>query len=85
MFDSKSEMAKLTDITWKYMQQEINNVLANSKDKIVILDWILLPITEYLNKCDIKILLDIPYQVRIWYRLPVFAELSCLFPDRIFP
>lgn len=64
VFDSKSEMAKLTDITWKYMQQEINNVLANSKDKIVILDWILLPITEYLNKCDIKILLDIPYQIR---------------------
>lgn len=33
----------------------------NSK---VILDWILLPITKYFNMCDIKVLLDVPTEIR---------------------
>ena len=64
VFDSKSEMEKLTDITLKYMQIEINQILEDNKDKIIILDWILLPKSKYLEKCDIKILLDIPYEIR---------------------
>lgn len=33
-------------------------------DKIIILDWILLSISKYFDICDIKILLDIPYEIR---------------------
>ena len=57
-------MNKLSNITWKYMQIEIDNFLNSNKDKIIILDWILLPITKYFSMCDIKILLDIPYNIR---------------------
>lgn len=64
VFESKIEMGKLTDITWKYMQIEIDKFLNDNKDKIIILDWILLPITKYFNICNLKILLDIPYEVR---------------------
>ena len=64
VFDSRSEMNKLSDITWKYMQIEIDKFLKLNKDKIIILDWILLSISKYFDMCDIKILLDIPYEVR---------------------
>lgn len=64
VFNSRNEMNKLSNIIWKYMQIEIDNFLNSNKDKIIILDWILLPITKYFSMCDIKILLDIPYNVR---------------------
>ena len=64
VFDSRKEMNKLTDITWKYMQIEIDNFMKNNNNKIIILDWILLPITKYFDMCDIKILLDVPYEIR---------------------
>ena len=57
VFDSRNEMNKLSDITWKYMQIEIDRFLD-------ILDWILLSISKYFDMCDIKILLDIPYEIR---------------------
>lgn len=64
VFASRKEMNKLSDITWKYMQIEIDNFLNIHKNKIIILDWLLLPITKYFAMCDIKIFLDIPYDVR---------------------
>ena len=60
VFASRKEMNKLSDITWKYMQIEIDNFLNIHKNKIIILDWLLLPITKYFAMCDIKIFLDIP-------------------------
>ena len=64
VFDSRNKMNKLSEITWKYMQIEIDNFLNDNKDRIIILDWILLPQTKYFKMCDIKILLDIPYEIR---------------------
>lgn len=64
VFTSRNEMDKLTEITWKYMQMEIDDYLEENKDKVVILDWLLLPHTKYFDMCDMKILLDIPYEVR---------------------
>ena len=46
------------------MQIEIDKFLIDNKDKIIILDWLLLPISKYFDKCDVKVLLDIPYEVR---------------------
>lgn len=64
VFNSKAEKNKLTEITWQYMQAEIDNVLKESEEKIVVLDWILLPDTKYFKMCDITILLDILYKTR---------------------
>ena len=64
VFNSRLEMKNLSDITWKYMQIEIDKFLIENKDKIIILDWLLLPISKYFDKCDVKVLLDIPYEVR---------------------
>ena len=64
VFNNRDEMDKLTNITWKYMQIEINIFLETHKNQTVILDWILLPKTQYFNMCDVKILVDVPYEVR---------------------
>lgn len=65
VFNSRMEMDKLTNITWKYMKQRIDEILMINRGKVVILEWILLPITEYFGTCDITVLLDVPYQVRM--------------------
>ena len=64
VFNSRKEMKRLSDITWKYMQIEIDKFLEDNKDKIIILDWILLPLSKYYSLCNYKILLDIPYEIR---------------------
>lgn len=64
VFASRKEMEKLTKITWTYMSQQIDKLLNDNKDKVMILDWILLTNTKYFEMCDIKILLDVPYEIR---------------------
>ena len=64
VFAFRSEMEKLTDITWKYMQIEIDRFLDVNQEKLIILDWQLVPITKYFSMCDFTILLDIPYETR---------------------
>lgn len=64
VFLSKEKMKLLEDITWEFMEKEIDNFINENKDKIIILDYILLPLTKYFDKCNIKILLDIPYHIR---------------------
>ena len=64
VFNSRNEMEKLSDITWEYMQIEIDKILNLNKDKIIILDWLLLLNTKYFDMCDVKILLDVSYDVR---------------------
>ena len=65
VFNSPTEMDKLTDITWKWMQKDINSFIDDNKNKIIVIDWSLLYKTDYFEKCDIKILLDIPFSLRM--------------------
>ena len=64
VFNSVEKMKILEQITWKHMEIEIDKIINENKDKIIILDWQLLPKTKYLNLCDLKILIDIPYEIR---------------------
>ena len=64
VFSNKNEMKKLENITWDYMEKEIDKIIFNNKDKIIILDYLLLPKTKYFNSSNLKILLDIPYEIR---------------------
>ena len=40
VFTQTNKMKDLTDITWNYMQQQLNYILSQDED-IIILDWIL--------------------------------------------
>ena len=64
VFASKEKMKLLEEITWEFMEKEIDSFINENKDKIIILDYILLPLTKYFDKCNIKILLNIPYHIR---------------------
>ena len=64
VFNSLNEMDKLTIITWKYMEIEIDKILNENSIKIIILDWLLLPKTKYFNISNVRLLLDIPYEIR---------------------
>jgi dephospho-CoA kinase len=68
VFAKREEMDKLSEITWKYMEIEIDKFIKNNSndmtDKIVILDWLLLPLTKFYNMCDMKILVELDYEER---------------------
>lgn len=64
VFNKRKDMDILTKITWYYMEKKIDDFINQNKNKIIILDWILLTKTKYLDMCKVKILLNIPYEVR---------------------
>lgn len=57
VFSDKEKMDILTDITWDYMQEIMDEILEKESGEIIILEWALLPISKYWKKCDIKILI----------------------------
>ena len=65
VFSSQLMMEILTDITYPAMIEEIDKIINENQEKIIILDWLLLPKTKYFLTCDIRILLDIPYAIRL--------------------
>lgn len=65
VFNNHKKMQKLTDITWVQMEKIIDDFIDNNKDKIIILDWLLLQSTKYFKASDIKILLDAPFEIRM--------------------
>lgn len=65
VFSSRERMKQLSDITWKYMQVTIDYLIRKNEDNIIILDWILLSNTRYFDMCDMKVLVDVPYEVRM--------------------
>lgn len=64
VFSSRERMEELTNITWKHMKAVLDKIIQDSEGKVTILDWILLSATPYFDMCDLKILVDIPYEIR---------------------
>lgn len=64
VFSSKDEMKKLENITWNYTEKEIDNIIQKNNNKIIVLDWLLLPKTKYIKLANLKILIDTPYEIR---------------------
>lgn len=65
VFNDKDEMKKLETITWKYMEKEIDSYISDNKEKIIILDYIMLPRTKYFKTSDLRILVKAPYEERL--------------------
>ena len=64
VFNSRNKMNKLSDITWQHMQTILDELINKNKDRIILLDWILLPKTKYFKICDFRILIDVPFEIR---------------------
>ena len=57
VFSDKKKMDILTDITWGYMQEMLDEILEKEKGNTIILEWALLPISKYWKKSNVKILI----------------------------
>ena len=57
VFSSKEKMDILTDITWGYMQEILDEILKKETGEMIILEWALLPISKYWEQCDTKIII----------------------------
>lgn len=55
VFTQANKMQELCDITWDFMQQQLDLILSQ-EGEIIVLDWMLLPNSKYWAKCDCKIL-----------------------------
>ena len=56
VFANKEKMDILTEITWEYMQEIIDEILKTSIEEYIVFDWSLLPNSKYWNVCHYKIL-----------------------------
>lgn len=65
VFNNKEAMQTLTAITWPVMEQIIDTYIKENQDKIIILDWLLLPKTKYLAASNLKILVTAPLDIRM--------------------
>lgn len=63
VFSDTNKMQILTDITWEYMEQELDKILLQ-KQQYFIFDWALLPKVKYWDMCDMKILVTSDDNIR---------------------
>jgi len=59
-----NEMKQLADITWDKMKIIIDKYIRAYSNNGIVLDWILLPHTQYFNMCDKKILIKCDEELR---------------------
>lgn len=64
IFNDLSKYEKYYKYTEDIEYKIIDEIIENNKEKIVVLDWILLDRTKYWGKLDYKILLDTSYKIR---------------------
>ena len=67
VFADKSKMDILTELTWDYMQEQLDAILLkleNANTDFVILEWILLPQSKYWNACFRKFLVTANHNSR---------------------
>lgn len=65
VFTSKECMQQLEDITWPVMEREIDEIIHNYPEKIILLDWQLLPKTKYFKESNMRILVTTPLETRM--------------------
>ena len=62
VFSDKSKMQLLYDATYTYMVERIDSMISDSQ--ITVLDYALLPLTKYFERCDVKILVEASFDAR---------------------
>lgn len=65
VFTSPESMKVLEQITWSEMEKQIDTFIQNNLNKIIILDWLLIPKTKYFFQSDLRILVTAPYETRM--------------------
>lgn len=64
VFNNHEKLNILNNISWYYMEVMIDEFLNMNKDKIIIIDWLLTPLTKYFEMSDLKILVAASFETR---------------------
>lgn len=64
VFNNEKEMDWLNDYINPLIDAEIENFINSQNNKIIVIDWALLPATKLIRKCDVIWQLNIPYEIR---------------------
>lgn len=65
VFQSPEKMEEYASITWPRMEEKIDTILKENQEKIILLDWALIPKTKYFKDSILNILVEAPYEVRL--------------------
>lgn len=65
VFQNPEKMEEYASITWPRMEEKIDTILKENREKIILLDWALMPKTKYFKDSILNILVEAPYEVRI--------------------
>ena len=64
LYQDKKKMDEYNKLVWLYLEKKLDDIIKNTT-KIVVLDWMMLPLTKYYNMCDIKILVGSSLAIRL--------------------
>ena len=64
LYQDKEKMSEYNKLVWSYLEQKLDRLIETSK-KIVIIDWMMLPLTKYHKMCDVKILVESSLETRL--------------------
>ena len=65
VFANPEQMKELTNITWESMEKIIDQIITDNKDKLILLDWLLLPKTKYFEQSNLRIWVEAPIEERV--------------------
>lgn len=65
VFNNPNKMKILSSITWNYIETKIDNIIELNKNKIIILDYILIPKTKYFKLSSFNILMKTDKHTRL--------------------
>lgn len=64
LYTNKDKMQEYNELIWKYLEKELDRIISTST-KPVIIDWMMLPLTKFYDICDIKILVESSWDMRL--------------------
>lgn len=64
LFSSSEAMNEYNLFIWPFIEEKIDDIIARSK-KPIIIDWMQLPIAKYFERCEKRILIKAPQDVRM--------------------
>ena len=64
VFNDLAKKEFLSKLTWSYMEQIIDEFIKVNSSKIIILDYLLLPLTKYFKMSDLRILVTASQSIR---------------------
>lgn len=63
LYNDKDKMQEYNALIWSYTSQVLEKIINESKKNIII-DWMMLPLTNFYQMCDYKILVDCSSETR---------------------